>query len=428
MMRQLIVAGFFCFMLCAAFASGEADWALTTADFRTQNVQLKGLGAAGLTVVPAGGGAARTVPLDQFLDVQRSLAAPAQIAGKFVLHMTGGDRIGGEPRSLTADALLWQNPALGEISIPTAGLIAITNPAVTAPPPQQHEDVVTLANGDSIRGIIAAIVGDKVTVQTASGNTDVPVASVASIAFAATPGAAAPKRGFRVRLDDGSSLVGADATLGGANAGDSLILTLGKNVQRNIALAHVAAIEQVNGPVSWLSSRAPVEAIYFPFVGARQEPAAYMDRAWLGRGPIEFRGRTFPHGIGVHAYSRLSWPLDGKYAAFRTRYAVDGDAILADVVVRILLDDKVVYEQKNVRAGNLSPVVIEDLKGARRLTLEVDGRAAYVQDSLSWIQPALLKDRPAPEPAGPVATAPSVESSATRPATAPAAQPGQSPQ
>ena len=41
--------------------------------------------------------------------------------------------------------------------------------------------------------------------------------------------------------------------------------------------------------------------------------------------------------------------------------------------VRIKLDDKVVYEKTHVRSGQISPVIYQDLKGAKTLTLEVDG-------------------------------------------------------
>lgn len=352
---------------------------------------LKSLDSSGVKVAPAGGGEERLVPLDQFLEVQRSLP-PAPTSGKFVLHLTGGDKIGGEPLALKAESLVWKSPSLGEVSIPTNQLAGLTQPDKPAPAERTHEDVVGLSNGDTVHGIIASMSADKITVQTTGGgNSDIPLSSVATVSFAATPGASAAVHGFRVRLDDGSSIVGSDVKLNG----DALMLTLGKETRRKLPQAHVSAIEQLNGPVSWLSSRTPSEAVYLPFIGPQQQPAAYMDRSWLGQGPIEFKARHFARGIGVHAYSRLSWTLDGNFAAFRTRYAIDGDdAPDADVTVRILLDDKPVYEQQHVRAGVLSPVTFRDLGSAKKLTLEVDGTTAYAQDRLNWIEPALLKNKP----------------------------------
>lgn len=375
-----------------AVARGEERWTLTTADFRSEAVLLKSLDSSGVRVTPVGGGDERVVGMDEFLLIFRALPL-APPSGRFVLHMTGGDKIGGEPVSLKGESLVWKNPTLGEISIPTSRLMAITPPDKAAPQERGREDVVSFGNGDAVHGIIASLSGDKITLQTDTGNSDVPIASVASVTFAATPSQNADARAFRVRLDDGSSLVGPEVRLDA----DGLVLTLAKNAQRKLAIGHVTAIEQVNGPVSWLSSRSPSEAVYWPFFGSSAQSPARMDQSWTG-GEITFKDRVFPHGIGVHAYSRLSWPLDGNFEAFRTRFAVDGDSPQADVTVRIKLDDKVVFEQEHVRAGTLSPVVVEGLGGARKLTLEVDGGTGYVEDRLNWIEPALLKKKPADAP------------------------------
>ncbi len=147
-----------------------------------------------------------------------------------------------------------------------------------------------------------------------------------------------------------------------------------------------------------------------------------MNTNYAGQ-PIFFKDRQYLRGIGVHSYSRLVFPLDGKsYTAFRTRYAIDPDARggVADVTVRIKLDDKVVHERQHFRAGELSPAVVIDLNGATSLTLEVDfGANMDAEDRLNWIEPALLKVRPCAEPVepppaiAPAATAPAVQASPT---------------
>lgn len=369
----------------------DDNWLLTTAQFKTQTVALKSIDAGSLKVTPAGGGADQTVPMDGFLDLSRTLPSIPD-SGRFTLHMTGGDHLDGEPVALKADTLVWKSPTLGEIEIPGSRMIAITAPGQSAPSVQQHEDIVTMTNGDAVNGIIAAITADKITLQTPNGNSDVPMTSVSAIQFASTPGGSETRRGFRIRLDDGSSLVASAVALDGEN----LSLTLAKSDSLKIPLAHITAIEQVNGPVSWLSARPPSEAVYQRLMGSPMSPAYYPDRTWdAPHRTIDFRGRSFAHGIGVHAYSRLTWLLDGQYAAFRTQYAIEADDSLANATVRIKLDDKVAYERKNVRAGTLSPVIVIDLGSARKLTLEVDGTSAYSQDSLDWIEPALMKQKPA---------------------------------
>jgi hypothetical protein len=144
-----------------------------------------------------------------------------------------------------------------------------------------------------------------------------------------------------------------------------------------------------------------------------------MNRTVLGE-PIRFGSRTYDRGIGVHSYSRLVWEFDASsYKAFRTQYAIDGQLPYANVTVRIQLDDRVAHEAKDFRAGALSPLVVLDTRGAKRITLEVDYGDTYdVQDRFNWIEPALLKQKPRPaEPPKPI-VAPT-----TVPSTAPASQP-----
>ena len=397
---------------CALFAlpavAQESSWSLLTADLTTEPVVLKSMDAAGLKVVPAGGGDERAVPLDRFVELTRTLAATTAPAGKFDLHLTTGDRVNGDPAGVKGENIVWKNPVLGEVNVPLRQLASLTKAGVKAPDDERRkEDVVTLANKDTVRGVIAGLTATSVALQTDVGQQEIPLANIESVAFAATAAAAAAqnREGYRVRLDDGSSVVGTAVKV----AGNKVELTLGPGAggaggARQIDVARVAGIEHVNGPVSWLSSRAPGESVYLPFLGSSQTYPARMNRNYRGDA-IFVKDRRYERGIGVHSYSKLVYPLDGKtFAAFRTRYAIDGNAERADVTVRVKLDDKVVHEQQNVRAGSLSPVVLVDLGGAKQLTLEVDfGANIDSEDRLNWIEPALLKVKPAApatQPAG----------------------------
>src|SRR5205823_8932774 len=191
--------------------------------------------------------------------------------------------------------------------------------------------------------------------------------SVNSIYFA-SPGKPqdTSAHGFRVGLADGSMLLAREMTWSAGKAS----LKLSDGVERPVDATKVVSIEQINGPVSWLSSRQPSENVQTPYFGDEPKPAK-MDKTVRGE-PIRFGDKTFTHGIGVHSYSRLTFPLDGTYPAFRTRYAIDGDMPLADVTVRIKLDGKTVHEQAGLKAGVLSPVVVVDLNGGNALSLAVD--------------------------------------------------------
>lgn len=376
----------------ASVARGAAGWTLTTADFHSQGVTLNSIDALGVHVTTSTA-EVKVIAFEQFLDIGRPLLV-TQPGGRFVLYFASGDLIGGEPVGIKGNDLVWNHPALGEISLPMKKLAGMSRPGLHPLDARRKEDVITLANGDTLRGIIADFAAGKVTVQTEAGSSEVPIASVNQINFAVAPGVVVPVNGFRVRLDDGSAIIATSIKV----ADEKIEVVLGKDSIHSMDLARVASIEQVNGPVSWLSSRPMSENLYVPFIGTPHTGAAKMDHNWTGADPIRFGSQQFAHGIGVHSYSRLSWDLDGTFEAFRTRYAIDTQEAntRADVTVRILLDGKPAYEQVHVRAGTLSPVIIEDLKGAKKLTLEVDyGDNMDTQDRMNWIEPALLKHKPA---------------------------------
>src|SRR5207253_1520118 len=86
-----------------------------------------------------------------------------------------------------------------------------------------------------------------------------------------------------------------------------------------VPISSVTRIEQVNGPVIWLSSLAPLENVQMPYIGIDAHPAR-MDRTVEGE-PIRIGSRTFARGIGVHAYSKLVFAIDAAAREFRTQYA-----------------------------------------------------------------------------------------------------------
>lgn len=397
----------------ARLASAQ-EWLLSTADFRTESVALKSIDDKGVHVVPSGATDERIIPAEAFLQVDRGLApAVVERPAKFMLHLAGGDRVGGEPLRVENDRLTWRNAAVGELVIPLTQVTALTKSGQPAPSlaGTRAEDVVQLANGDAVRGIVTSIAADRVQIKSGGAEepASVPLDSVVSVQFATT-GAASPKpgtnpnapRSYRVRLNDGSSLVGSSLSL----AGDKLMLAVGAGSgagdPRPLPLASVAGIEQVNGPVSWLTSRPPREDVQIPFVGLSTDGTAATWRTRtdgndVAGQPIVVGGRAFKRALAVHAYSRLVYPLDGSYKAFRTRYGLNDSLVRSDVTVRIKVGDKIAHEAKNVKPGVASPVVVVDLPAdAKELTLEVDyGQGIDVEDRLNWLEPALVRERPA---------------------------------
>jgi hypothetical protein len=398
--------------LLSPTALGAEDWILTTADFRTERVLLRGMSAAEVSVIGQDG-QGRSVGMAQLLQLERA-QRPRGTSGKFTVILENGDQVSGEPRGLAGATLLWSNPTLGELRIPLADAAAVVRSSRKSEldPKRPTDDVVTLMNGDTVRGIITSVTETSISLQGAGGDSiALPMESIVTVEFAPITGAAAsiepPVRAFRVTLADETVCVAPAISV----SEKRVELSLADGSTRSMDLDAVVSIEQMNGPVVWLSSRRPSDSVQTPLFDTASP--ARMNQSIDG-GPIRFGQRTFSRGIGVHAYSRLSWPIDQGYLAFRTQYAIDGPMPYANVTVRIRLDDRVVHEQKDFRAGVLAPLIVLDTDNARLITLEVDyGQSYDVQDRFNWIEPALLKQKPAP-PA----------SRTTSPATQPATQPG----
>jgi NPCBM/NEW2 domain len=421
----IFVSSVFSVLAFSPCVRAQSKWTLTTADFRSAQVSLSSLDQSGASVMPDGAPAPRVVKWDEVLLLEREPSSTAKpppttagasaAAGKFILYVTGGDQFRGEPKSIENETLVWNSPAVGAVTVPLKQVVAIgkSNQPSPASDAKRTEDVVTLANGDSVRGILSALAGGTLKVQSQGGEVPVPLENVASVLLATTGGGGgetptASARAFRVRLADDSMVTGSALV---TSAGGKLTLTLAAG-KRDVPLASVTSIEQINGPVSWLSSRRPVENVQTPLLDTARP--ARMDRTVAGR-PIRFADRTYARGIGITPYSRITWDLPaagGNYKAFRTQYAIDGLAPYADVTVRVKLDGKTVHERTGFTAGELSPVVLVPLNNAKQLTLEVDFGGNYnVQDRLNWIEPALITATaipsspvPAPAPARSPAT------------------------
>jgi hypothetical protein len=368
-------------------------WTVTTADFQNETVILHGLDEHGAAVTTVASQNAHTVPLDQFLELSRVVPL-RQRPARFVLQLRDGDLLDGEPVSLPGDSIVWREDVLGDCTLPLRDCISCSRfgLAQARRPAPASEDAVKLANGDAVNGVLSDLSASSVSIQPAAGGdaTSIPLASVNAVEFASLGGGSSTTRTasqpeFRVHLMDDSIL-----TATSIHGDDwAMRLTFAGNSPRNIPVSSIQSVEQINGPVAWLSSLTPTQNIQTPFLEA-QYPARF-DRTVLGA-PIRFGDRTYTHGIGVHAYSQISWAIDPADGHFRTQYAVDGDSPYADLNVRIKLDGEVVHWRKGLRAGELSPVIDLDLKGKHVLTLEVeDEQNEGVQARLNWIEPAFLR-------------------------------------
>ena len=423
---------FLALLLCLAASLARADsgWLLMTADFDSKSVDLTAIDEKGIQVTAAG--TPRTVNYKDFLELHRS-GASRPSTDPFTLYLAGGDVLYGEPRGIKDEKIQWKSSSVGELLIPLRDVRAMLAKGRKSEGLEaaRTEDAISMTNGDSVKGIVSAMEPGKITIQVQSNPVEVPLNTVNEVFFAApAQKLQAPARAFRVSLLDGSIFTAPSAV----TKDDQLVLKLANGQERQVPLASVISIEQLNGPVSWLSARIPTSTLHVPYSSETLFPPR-MDKNYRGN-PLRFGKTVYSRGIGVHSKSVVVFDIPPDYIAFRTQYAIDTDDAndKADVTVRILLDSEVAHEKEHFRAGTLAPVLVIETKGHKTLTLEVDyGANMDTQDRFNWIEPALLKDIPPPPPPPPPppatapATAPATTRATTGPTTAAATAPATAP-
>ena len=387
--------------LCfAAAASADQRWTLTTADFQRKVVELSEINAESVVISAA---EKVTIPVGRVLRLDRGTLTGVD-KSTYQLTLQNGDVIPGSPADMRDEILHWQNPTLGLLKLPLSGLRSIVRKDKSRrSPAESNEDQILLNNKDLVRGAVTGIENSSVNIQSNGDTSAVPLSGIDAIYFAAAKKQVTKNRFWKIILTDGSVLspeiIFTD--------GQALVFDLRNGLPvgpkpaekaagsaLKVPLEKVISIEQFNGPISWLSDREPSKNIHTPF-SSETILAAKMNLNVFGK-PIRFGSDTFEKGIGVHANSVLTFPLDGTYKVFQTRYAIDSgaDTSKAVVQVQILLDGKVVHEAKNIRGFKMSPVVAIDLNNAKELTLQVTAAGMTdAQDRLNWIDCALVKEK-----------------------------------
>jgi NPCBM/NEW2 domain len=120
-----------------------------------------------------------------------------------------------------------------------------------------------------------------------------------------------------------------------------------------------------------------------------------VDRNCLD-GPLTSGGRVWFRGLGVHAPSRLTWELDGKWKSLRALAAIDDSSLdnrhPGSALFRVWADGEKVWESPLLRGGDPPQALELSLAGVKQLVLEVDpATEAFVSDRGNWLRPILVR-------------------------------------
>jgi hypothetical protein len=154
----------------------------------------------------------------------------------------------------------------------------------------------------------------------------------------------------------------------------------------------VAALDLRQGRAVYLSDLTPVEYVVTPFLGVSWPLAR---NTGVGGDQLGLAGSYYDTGLGMHASSRVTYDLAGRYEYFEATVGLDGrTGRRGRAVAEVLVDGK---RQDLGAAAELVfgrvPLTLHiDVRRARRLTLAVRfaGRGG-VQADVDWADARLIR-------------------------------------
>src|SRR5690606_22777012 len=229
-------------------------------DFSERQGELLRLDASGAHLKTGDG--ALTIPLDEFLQADRT-DPPRVQQPRLELHLAGGDVIAGQPEAIREESLAWRHPMLGEMVFPLRQVVSITRIGRETPAgPAPLEDTILLANGDVVTSIVSSIDGKQLTIATPDP-VEIALENIAAIRLASPAAPPAPAGTlFRVGVAPDSVLTASAVSVDDRRA----MLSLPSGQKFSVERVALVSVEQLNGQVSWLSSRPPAQDEHTPYL------------------------------------------------------------------------------------------------------------------------------------------------------------------
>lgn len=316
---------------------------------------------------------------------------PGRPAPTPLLHITAilrtDEVLVGHPAADSApDALLLEHPLLGRLSLPFAQIRQIrltTDPAglpsrgrPAASPPMAALDLVLLANGDRVEGIVRAIGPKQVVLESAEGERrELPADSVRAVHLAEVPAAASapasrtqPSRQPEawLHLRSGEAIRTRGLVYDPARAG----VTFTRQGQPvSVPLEGLTGIEPISPRWQWLTALSPSRYEHRPLLAPSLQWQA--DATCTGS-PIRCDGQPVLHGIGVPAGSTLQYDLAGKWRSLIVWPMLDDSAAQAGpCAASIRVDDREAWKG-SIKPATTQPAAVIGLAGKHDLLLQVD--------------------------------------------------------
>lgn len=256
------------------------------------------------------------------------------------------------------------------------------------------KDLLLVAKGsavNSFRGALEGLDDQRIEFNLGGRQQAIPLANAYAVILARPAERKATPRPAYVQLVPDQTLCGRIVS------GDlhSVKLDAGSLGEVTLPWESVAAIRMESDRLVWLSDLKP-EKVVTRFLLDSQWPPRM--NASAGGGPLRLRGVEYPRGIGVHAFTSLTYRLGGAYDQFRASIGID-DVVRGhgSVVFRVLLDGRTAYESPLVRGRQPVLPIQVNVSGATEMTLECEpGADLDISDHADWAGAVLLRAKANP--------------------------------
>lgn len=363
----------------------------------------------------------RTFPLATVRRLTRLDAAQRTLASRDHLRvtLTGGEVLlgtlhpsatGGSAES--ADALVLQTPDLGRVSLLLEVVASVVAVSADAGPcfepehgyPPREDDVVYARSGDAITGIVLGVGAEGIEVETAVRGRTRKVAWNDLLVMHLQNDPPPPPNALRIEIEtvEGSRLeAGGDIEAGDEALTFALRSSPGTRVQ--VPWRAIRVVRPSGGAFVY-ASRLPFESELVWYYRDDEREHGYLERWFPARVnrrpsgcPLRLAGQTYRHGFAVHSHSTVTIETGKTWKRFESLFGVDDEALAVPqggvVDARVLGDGKILWEARNVRAGEVPRRVGPlDVSGVESLVLEVDfGAELHVRDYGTWADPLLFR-------------------------------------
>jgi NPCBM/NEW2 domain len=348
---------------------------------------------------------------DEWLSIRQAGLDLPPLPSDEQIVLTSGDRIPARNLRLDDEKLRFRHPDLNgnkDSIVPIASVAMIWRlaPDGTLNASTQRNrllrtkrkrDSILLRNGDMIEGTLEALSTDEVEVEIARKKvvTKWPLVCAVLLSTDLTEKARAKESQARLVLSSTDRSPGGRLTVVAPSCDGvtfSAKTTFGAVIR--VPIERVVSLELSASHIVRVSDLTPSKVTYTPYL---DEKVVYsIDANVLGR-DLLLGGSYYDKGVGMHAGSQISYPLDGKYRRFEALVGLDDlDGREGNVRIRVLLDGKAVDLGKSEWTGRDKGVRISvDVAGAKEMTLVVESAAkGPIQGVVDVVEARLIRDSP----------------------------------